>query len=265
MAAKFLDKIKQLLQNDKSKTGIDVRLQLISAIIEALKRIRHIETRCQALQLYVFRPADELAVIAALESTDFETELRRRLKDTGIELGESCAFNYIVAEQEPASPAVNIADGLWIELMYKGSNVTAGAKISAEKGLLTTDEVILEKSAVNYNIGRGAAPVLDNGNPHNNHVVIADDSFPGITEENVRINRYVSRKHAYIRYHKQDGFVLRVYADGTQAKQNRTRIIRKDLAVPIDVSNTYLSYPLEDGDRIELGKSVILKFEILKP
>jgi hypothetical protein len=265
MAANFLNKIKQLLHSEKTRTGIDVRLTLISDIIEALNGIRHIETNCHVLQLYVFRPADELSVIAALESNDFETELRRRMKDTGIDLGESCTFNYSIAEQEPLSPAVKIADGFWIELTYKGSNVTAGAKISAERGLLTENEIILDKSATNYNIGRGIAPVLDNGNLHNNQIVIADDSFPGIAEENVRINRYVSRRHAYIRYHKQDGFVLRVYDDGTQAKGNRTRIIRESLAEPIDVSNTYLSYPLEDGDKIELGKSVMLKFEILKP
>lgn len=265
MAANFLDKINELFSGDNNKTGIDVRLQLIADIIEALKGLRHIETSCQALQLYVFRPADELAVIGALESKDFETELRRRMKDAGIELGDNCVFRYELVQEEPVQPAVKISEGFWIELMYRSSIVKAGAKITAERGQLAVAEVILEKGNLHYNIGRGVSPVLDNGNLHNNEIAVADDSFPGITEENIRINRYVSRRHAYIRFHPQDGFVLKVYDGGTQARGNRTRIIRKNQAEPIDASNVYLHYPLEDGDKIELGKSVLLKFELLKP
>jgi hypothetical protein len=282
MANKFFKKIRKFLTKEedagetgdetidnqeikeKNKSGIHTKLELIECVINSLKGMRYVDTVCKAMCLHVFKHADEIAFIAILESLDFETELKRKLKDAGINLGQNWEFKYIITENEPRLPAQKIMEGLWLELIYNTGHTGSKAKISAEKGQLTSAEFILENGNAIYNIGRGANPLLDSGNVHRNQIVIADDEFPGITEENLKINRFVSRKHACIQYRKGDGFVVKVYDEGTRLKGNRTRILRNVLPDPVDLNNPFMEYPLEDGDRIELGKSVILKFSILK-
>ena len=91
-----------------------------------------------------------------------------------------------------------------------------------------------------------------------NDIVIDDNEK---CEEHEK-NQHVSRCHAHIEYKKSVGFVLFVDEGGTKISGKRTRIQRQGEKEPIDLgSDTKNFFPLHDGDIIELGKEVYLKFK----
>jgi hypothetical protein len=92
--------------------------------------------------------------------------------------------------------------------------------------------------------------------------VIAGDEWEQLTPEELKMNMHVSRAHASIICEPGKGFALKVLPGGTPFKNNRTRILRTGRE-PVDANNTAIAYPLENGDQVELGKSVILSFEIV--
>ena len=102
-----------------------------------------------------------------------------------------------------------------------------------------------------YNIGRGEYPDIEGGSYRQNHIAIDDNN-------NLEINKYVSRAHARIGYAENIGFYLQVEYGGSRLSGNRTRIFRGE--DKIEVENVEAKEPLQDGDLIELGKSVVLKF-----
>ena len=105
-----------------------------------------------------------------------------------------------------------------------------------------------------YNIGRGEYPDIEGGSYRQNHIAIDDNN-------NLEINKYVSRAHARIGYAENIGFYLQVEYGGSRLSGNRTRIFRGE--DKIEVENVEAKEPLQDGDLIELGKSVVLKFNEL--
>lgn len=102
-----------------------------------------------------------------------------------------------------------------------------------------------------YNIGRGEYPDIEGGGNRQNHIAIDDNN-------NLEINKYVSRAHARIGYAENIGFFLQVEYGGSRLSGNRTRIFRGE--DKIEVENVEAKVSLQDGDLIELGKSVVLKF-----
>lgn len=134
------------------------------------------------------------------------------------------------------------------------------ARIKAMKGYgsLSGDEVKLyPKPDQVYNIGRGKEVKTKTGNFRTNDISIDDNDE---CEEHVN-NSYVSGCHAHIQYKKSIGFLLFVDEGGTKIDGNRTRILRNTEKEPIDLgSKMKIGIPLLDGDIIELGKHVCLKF-----
>ena len=125
----------------------------------------------------------------------------------------------------------------------KGSLLQAQYELSSET---------LEKERRKYyNIGRGEYPDIEGGNYRQNHIAIDD-------KNNLETNRYVSRSHARIGYAENIGFYLQVEMGGSRLSGNRTRIFRGE--DKIEVENVEVKEPLYDGDLIELGKAVVLKF-----
>ena len=106
-----------------------------------------------------------------------------------------------------------------------------------------------------YCIGRGAFPDIEGGSYRQNHIAIDDVN-------NLESNKYVSRTHARIGYSGNIGFYLQVEYGGSRLSGNRTRIFRGE--EKIEVENIEVKEPLYDGDLIELGKAVVLKFNELK-
>jgi len=153
---------------------------------------------------------------------------------------------------------------LYLHAAYVNTNIIAKARIKAIQGELQELSYIIDSAnSNNFNIGRGANPRLENGVMHKNYIVVKDkEDFIDTDDENIHFNRYVSRAHACIAFSNTSGFMLKVYDGGCYKTGNRTRIFREN-SQPIDVQNTQIVYPLQHNDQIELGKSVILHFELI--
>ena len=124
-----------------------------------------------------------------------------------------------------------------------------------EQYILSTDEM-KEKAITVYNIGAGEFPQVPTGY-RQNHIAIDDNPDGPMIEK----NKYVSRMHAHIGYSEQIGFYLQVELDGTRLMGKRTRIFRGEQKIELD--NPQIKVPLQNGDLIELGKAVLLRYEQL--
>lgn len=122
--------------------------------------------------------------------------------------------------------------------------------------ILSSDEMHEQKISA-YNIGAGEFPKMPSGYRHN-HIAIDDNPQTAMTEK----NKFVSRMHAHIGYSDKFGFYLQVERDGTRLMGKRTRIFRGEQIIEMD--NPTVKVPLQDGDLIELGKAVRLRYVELK-
>lgn len=121
-----------------------------------------------------------------------------------------------------------------------------------EQYTLSSDEM-KEENISAYNIGAGEFPQIPSGYRHN-HIAIDDNSQSPMIEK----NKYVSRKHAHIGFSESLGFYLQVELDGTRLVGKRTRIFRGEKVIECD--NPQAKIPLQNGDLLELGKAVVLKY-----
>lgn len=154
------------------------------------------------------------------------------------------AFSVYIQEVEANPESENIVKKACISIFgNKGSLLQEQYELSSE---------VLEKEHRKYyNIGRGEFPDMEGGSYRQNHIAIDD-------KNNLEVNRYVSRSHARIGYSENIGFYLQVEMGGSRLSGNRTRIFRGE--DKIEVENVEVKEPLHDGDLIELGKAVVLKF-----
>jgi hypothetical protein len=185
-----------------------------------------------------------------VRETNFETEVRAALQNKQLTAVSKAKFEF-KTENPPAELALSaIADGVYIQLvapqkaekMLKEVFSKAKISISDGKGSLAQSEYLLDAAKhQTFNIGRGT--------DFNNFVVIDGES---------ELNSNVSRQHAKIVFIADKGFFLQ-----SRNTSNRT-IINRNFERFADLKDLYTKIQLKDGDEIELGKSVCLKFEILK-
>lgn len=161
-----------------------------------------------------------------------------------------------------------ISEAIYIQIEENSiqTPIARKARIRAlqENGSLLQPEYILDSDTlINtnqhfYNIGAGEFPDTRGQGHRKNHIAI-DDRTDSPQYNN---NKYVSRAHARIGFLPQEGFCLYVETGGSRLAGKRTRIFRGEKI--IEVENTIIPIPLQNGDLIELGKHVILCFnEIL--
>ena len=118
--------------------------------------------------------------------------------------------------------------------------------------VLSSDEMKAKRISV-YNIGAGEFPQVPTGY-RENHIAIDDNPDSPMVEK----NKFVSRMHAHIGYSETFGFYLQAELDGTRLMGKRTRIFRGEQKIEMD--NPQVKEPLQDGDLIELGKAVVLRY-----
>ena len=102
-----------------------------------------------------------------------------------------------------------------------------------------------------YQIGRG----IKDRTGRKNHIAISDN----VEDPLYKNNRFVSSTHAQIIFIENKGFCIK-----SLNNQNRTIVYRNGNRVA-DTKDLYaISLPLQDDDRIELGKKVSLQFKLFK-
>lgn len=186
----------------------------------------------------------------------WETESGYVFEDVVLKLGKP-------KDEQEARKADADIDGLsvylqeQVEIPHTTSVRKAYVSIFGGKGKLLQEQYVLSAEEMEkegrkyYLIGRGEFPEMGSGSHRRNHIVIDE-------ENSIDANRYVSRAHAKIGFSENIGFYLQVENGGSRLSGNRTRIFRDEKI--IEMESTEVKEPLHDGDLIELGKAVVLKF-----
>ncbi len=129
--------------------------------------------------------------------------------------------------------------------------------ISRTKGSLARNSYVIDPSAKSrYRIGRGETSSRPEYSFRTNDIIIKSDESDTDIQD---LNKRVSSAHADL-VCKDGRFFLQVLPPGCAIGGNSTRIIRDQK--PIELDQPSLSYPLLDGDLIELGRAVLLEFRI---
>lgn len=136
------------------------------------------------------------------------------------------------------------------------------ARIETVEGTGSTKQPVYTLDSFNknvYHIGRGTMS-SKNGTYRKNDIVINDRDADQELQQN---NNHVSSIHADIIV-RDNRFYLKACPGGCRANGGSpTKIVRDETTMELR-DNTML-YPLEDGDMIELGKSVLLTFSLIRP
>lgn len=153
---------------------------------------------------------------------------------------------------------IEIDAGVYLEIRSASAALSAPQKavptkatirIVAGSGSLEQHEYLLDaNNRQTYQIGRGKSDRTG----RKNDIVIRDNEDDLLYKN----NRYVSSAHAELIFVGNRGFCLK-----SLNKNNRTIVYRVGIRVA-DIKDLHSKYgPLQNGDRIELGKKVSLMFE----
>lgn len=201
-------------------------------------------------------------IIANLLTDDFKNQLRIKFDDSGFKsLGNGIID---ISVKEPSAKAVDVYNGkVFAEILTEvatnvQSDVKARITIAHNRGSMKQSEYLLdtEKDGKTvYRIGRGEI-TTKYGIYRENDIVINDAE----TDPAADLNVCVSSSHANIEINNGK-FFLRAMPGGI-TNNNATKIIRGEKINKL--ASDSMLVPLEDGDIIELGRTVMLKFEIIK-
>lgn len=195
----------------------------------------------------------------------FEDQLRLMFDNSGFNsLANGTLKIYSNKKAEPTATDVYM-NKVFVELLTAKTSVdvpSQKAKVSVayNKGSLKQAEYLIDTAAGGktvYKIGRGDFSTK-NGVPRQNDIVINDAEPDAALAD---LNKYVSSSHANIEL-TNGNFYLHAMISGISGG-NATKIIREGSPNPIKLETDKTLYPLKNGDIIELGRSVMLKFEIL--
>ncbi len=247
--------------NVSSKNSINNQADLTKAIEKVLKgyyKGQKYSFEDKILNIWV----NDTLQYDSLRASSFVVDLISSLDN---EMG--AVFSSVKLQPGPI-PANNtftkITDVVYIELTSKITVTHSGkAEISIignhgslKQNVYQLDSVEIEKMPTRrYNIGIGEYPELANVYRHN-HIAVDDDPQNPCFEK----NKYVSRKHAYITYSANVGYLLQAEPEGTKIAGKRTRILRETGVIEVD---DVVAQPLRNGDCIELSKNVRLLFKII--
>lgn len=244
-------------QNSDKVSAPQIRAAVIKNISALLKPLLG-KDDFKGIALYATQ-----SIYAIALDKEFENMLRIEFDNRGFKsLGNGKVEIY---ESKPTAEAHDVYDNIiFAEILTKESIShysprKARISIYHGKGSLKQDEYILDTAADNkktYCIGRG--DISTKGGVFRENDIVIDDAEtnPAIVD----LNKYVSSSHANIEV-LDGGFYLKAMPGGI-ANGNATKYIRDGKVFKLETDS--MSYPLQDGDIIELGRTVLLKFEVIE-
>lgn len=243
---------------DDSNNLIEIRDGIIKAIVKALKIFTCNDVSRLTLDIYILNNTVYNGLGLEYDQDEFKASVQEHIKT---ELGIAFKTIIIYSKEPEKREKLKQAIGNGIDyLFFTVEETGTQAKISSMKGYgsIIGDIVHLQPNSEKvYNIGRGKNVQTKSGNFRTNDIAVDDDE----SNSEYQNNLHVSKSHAHISYKQTVGFVLYVDEGGTYYSGKRTRIQRSGRREPIDLgSDIKIPYPLQDGDIIELGKKVCLKF-----
>ncbi|WP_080059472.1 FHA domain-containing protein [Spirosoma aerolatum] len=204
-------------------------------------------------------------VVWANQPEKFQAELARQLADYYITLPKNWQFEYaFFTDQLPDTTYQEGNLGLVVVDRAKPESATLRARVVALVGQMEQAEYILDSTQQTaFCMGRGHTTQTASGRVRTNDIVILNDDDPGFDPQKGAGNGAVSRAHATIRFDMiQKRYALLVDPGGLPSGGNKTKLIHpNDTIERADIAG--MSYPLQNGDQIELGGEVTLLFELL--
>lgn len=236
---------------------LESKEDLLRNILNVVGKIYDDESETTGKRIVVWLDTDQLTF------DDYEKYKKRILQALVVDRGYKFeSVNFEIGHPDDSLRCTPIHNnGKEFIQIVDTSNIIRKAVVTIHdnRGSLMKEQYVLSPADMQkqniscYNIGCGESPMLNNGF-RCNHIAI-DDNPDGPM---IALNKYVSRAHAHIGYSDKFGFYLQVELGGTHQAGKRTRIFRGDATIEID--NIGVKEPLINGDIIELGKSVCLKF-----
>lgn len=251
---------------EEPKTLDDRELMLRNVVSTLAKRIEF-RNAMDGKKLVLWLDCDQLTFSAYDNESYRQQMLSALVNEKGFEF-DQVAFS--LGKPAPELHATQIGDNdleylqvVENEKVPEPVSCKAVISIFGEAGSLVQDKYILspedmkEKMIPCYNIGAGKFPKIPTGY-RENHIAIDDNPDSPMVEK----NKFVSRMHAHIGFSDKFGFYFQVEKDGTRLLGKRTRIFRGEEKIECETPEAKI--PLQDGDLIELGKAVVLRYKQLK-
>ena len=248
------------LQQSAISSIIGLRKELLGLIVNHrfFRPFWDADTITETFVLWV--TADNPTYQIEVRKKDFQEALHNEFDDAELKAVGAALWLFETAPLPQHAQFIKLADGIYLEIRDAAGTVSeppidvpAQAKISITdgSGTLVQPEYLLDADKQQiYQIGRGENDRSD----RKNHIAISDDTA-GLMYDN---NKYVSSAHAQIVFVAGKGFCVQSLNDN-----NRTIVYRHENRVA-DLRDLHsMSMPLQDGDRIELGKKVSLLFKIM--
>jgi hypothetical protein len=192
---------------------------------------------------------------------DFVNSLRKAFDDAELsEAGSNAQWTVNTMPLPDDADFYKIDEGIYLDAcpvveqqkdQPQDLSTKARISIADNSGTLIQPEYLLdaEKQQV-WQIGRGEKDRTE----RKNHIAISNIAKDKLYDN----NKYVSSAHAQIIFVADKGFCIKSLNDN-----NRTIVYRHEARVA-DLKDLHsVSIPLQNGDYIELGKKVSLKFETI--
>lgn len=246
------------------------REEIIAFIVQALKP--YVDERSLSvagLHFYILCASQEeievaqVALYADKPGLFRKEHLERKLINHFIQLEPDWFFeSKLVKDQLPENCIQQGAFGLKV-VRPNERIVTNYSKASIEVlvGQAEQSKYILDPhTKFRFEIGRSKAPKLSSGKMRLNDIVLIGQEEAGYDERLGHVNLHVSRNHAYILYEpKSDQYFIYPDKGGLPDNGNKTKVHMADDKVKW--LNIYgVGHALQEGDQIELGGEVLLKF-----
>lgn len=233
--------------------------QLIGNIVDAMRR-----TDKSCASFTVWAVSDYYASI--IRTPEFEHQLRTALDNADLTIcgGGSIIMRHAVPSDDD-KPLDVMASKVFVTTVSKTVNMQVSTRVTARitvlvgTGTLEQPEYLLDSDFKKcYHIGRGKA-VRRSDSFRRNDIVIADNE----SDETLNaLNKHVSGSQADIVF-CNSFFGLRAMKSGCRSEGGvATKILRENSVTELTDSNRI--HRLENGDMIELGKSVVLQFDVME-
>ena len=240
---------------------IDFREELIEKIVRNsfFKRYSMDEAVTDPFVLWVTTEGQNYQT--EVRKQDFIKRLRKAFDDADLsEVGSNAQWIVKTEALPEGSDFYRIDEGIYLDIRpfveqqeEIPMNIPTKARISIadNSGSLFRPEYLLDAEMQQiWQIGRGEKDRTDK----KNHIAINDNE----KDKRYENNKYVSSAQAQIIFLEGKGFCLKSLNDN-----NRNIVYRNEARISDLQDLRSVSVPLKDGDYIELGKKVLLKFEII--
>lgn len=254
----FNPKPSGIKNEEKKQPNVIVRQnEIISAVVGYLKQFYGQKAFHDSIVVWTTNQENRVAI----HDDGFLDDLCLALENANLHV--IAKANILVEDDKP--PENNnfhkALEGLFIEIRRTTVEAVSGkARITSVPGFgtLSQNEYVLDSTQKTvFHIGRGE--IGKYGSYRVNDIVVkADETDP---EQKVR-NNNVSSVHADIVF-RNNAFHLKAMPRGCRSTGGSATKIVRTHSKPFELEDTITLSPLHHGDLIELGKNVLLKFEVV--